>query len=80
MPIFEYRCSACSHIFESLQRSAAAPAPACPECGGADVGRMISAFAVGRNLTPCGTPSSDAAGCGINSRNGGCGGCCGLQD
>lgn len=42
MPIYEYRCPSCGHKFEKLVRMGA-PAPACPECGDADVTKLISA-------------------------------------
>lgn len=42
MPIHDYRCAACGHVFEKLVR-AADPAPACPACGSADSHRGLSA-------------------------------------
>jgi putative FmdB family regulatory protein len=46
MPIFEYRCSACGHLEEVLQKLSD-PAPAtCPACGkGATMGKELSASA-----------------------------------
>ncbi len=42
MPIYEYRCDSCQHIFEELQ-SYNDPAPdACPKCADASVRRLIS--------------------------------------
>ncbi len=42
MPIYEYRCDSCQHIFEELQ-SYSDPAPeACPACAESSVRRMIS--------------------------------------
>lgn len=36
MPLYEYRCKACAHLEEVLQK-ASDPAPAlCPACGGAE--------------------------------------------
>jgi len=32
MPIYEYRCTKCEHVFDCVQR-VGDPAPACPECG-----------------------------------------------
>ena len=32
MPIFEYRCSACAHLEEVLQKHGEPPRPACPQC------------------------------------------------
>ena len=33
MPLFEYRCSACAHLEEVLQKHGEPPPPACPKCG-----------------------------------------------
>ena len=44
MPIYEYRCRACAHVFEALVRSG--DAPACPACAAADLERLLSLFAV----------------------------------
>ena len=44
MPIYEYRCAACGHEFEKLQKMSDPDPDSCPECGkkGA-VSRLISA-------------------------------------
>ena len=34
MPIYEYRCSACGHHMEILQRVQDRPPRKCPDCGG----------------------------------------------
>ncbi len=34
MPLYEYRCEACGHKLEVLQRLAEPPLTVCPECGG----------------------------------------------
>lgn len=44
MPLFEYLCRKCSRRFESLVFGTARPA--CPGCGGADLEKLISTFAV----------------------------------
>lgn len=44
MPLFEYRCRACEHVFEALVRAGAVPQ--CPSCAGADLERLPSLFAV----------------------------------
>lgn len=41
MPVYEYQCEACSHLFELRQKFSDAPAENCPECGGA-VKKLIS--------------------------------------
>lgn len=44
MPIYEYRCRACQHDFETLVRSG--DQPACPACASPDLERLLSLFAV----------------------------------
>jgi putative FmdB family regulatory protein len=34
MPLYEYECEKCKKRWETLVDSSAAPAPACPSCGG----------------------------------------------
>jgi len=43
MPIYEYRCSACSHKLESLQKLADAPLVTCPACGKDTLTKLLSA-------------------------------------
>jgi putative FmdB family regulatory protein len=43
MPIYEYRCSACGHALEALQKVSATPLKKCPECGKAALQKLISA-------------------------------------
>lgn len=45
MPTYEYRCDACGHRFERLQRFDDDPVSTCPECGEDAVERLISAGA-----------------------------------
>jgi putative FmdB family regulatory protein len=45
MPIYEYRCTACGHELEKLQRLSDAPLSVCPDCGEADLQRLVSAAA-----------------------------------
>lgn len=45
MPTYEYRCDACGHRFERLQRFSDDPVSTCPECGEDAVERLISAGA-----------------------------------
>lgn len=41
MPIYEYKCSKCSHEFESIQKFSDEPLTECPECKG-NVEKQIS--------------------------------------
>lgn len=43
MPIYEYRCKACEHETEALQKMADKPLRKCPECGRLQLQRLISA-------------------------------------
>jgi putative FmdB family regulatory protein len=43
MPIYEYRCIACGHKLESLQRLSDAPLVACPACGKDALAKQLSA-------------------------------------
>jgi len=43
MPIYEYRCEACSHYMDALQKISDAPLTDCPECGKPALKRLISA-------------------------------------
>ena len=44
MPIYEYQCRACHHQFEAIVR--VSDVPRCPACGGQELDRLISQFAV----------------------------------
>jgi putative FmdB family regulatory protein len=43
MPIYEYRCRACGAQKEYLQKMSDAPLTDCPECGRAELEKMVSA-------------------------------------
>jgi putative FmdB family regulatory protein len=43
MPFYEYRCEACGHELEALQKMRDAPLADCPECGAASLTKLISA-------------------------------------
>jgi len=76
MPIYEFRCKTCENIFEALCRNGHAEGVVCPDCGGQSLSRLISRFAMSRQLTPCGTPSASAAPtCGFNAKAGSCPSC-----
>ncbi len=46
MPIYEYQCPDCGHRFEKLQKMSARKVRTCPECGGKNVERLVSAPAI----------------------------------
>ncbi len=43
MPIYEYRCEACGHTLDALQKLADAPLKDCPECAKPQLKRLVSA-------------------------------------
>ena len=43
MPIYEYRCAACGHTLEALQKFSDKPLRKCPECSKSSLKRLISA-------------------------------------
>lgn len=43
MPIYEYRCSACGHELEAMQKMSEAPLTECPACATPNLRKLISA-------------------------------------
>ena len=43
MPIYEYQCEKCNHLFDALQKMDAPPLTDCPECGEATLKKLLSA-------------------------------------
>ena len=43
MPIYEYRCSACGHELEALQKLSEAPLLTCPACAKDALTKLVSA-------------------------------------
>jgi putative FmdB family regulatory protein len=43
MPIYEYRCAACGHTLEALQKLSDAPLKKCPQCAKSRLKRLVSA-------------------------------------
>ena len=43
MPLYEYQCHACGHVFEKLQKVSDEPVKQCPKCHAQDVKKCISA-------------------------------------
>jgi putative FmdB family regulatory protein len=43
MPIYEYKCSACQHKLESLQKFSDSPLVTCPACGKDALTKLVSA-------------------------------------
>ena len=49
MPIYEYRCLSCGHLFEALVR--VNQTPECEQCHGTELERLLSMFAVSSETT-----------------------------
>ena len=43
MPIYEYQCKECGHVFDALQKMSDDPLTDCPDCGQASLRKMVSA-------------------------------------
>ena len=43
MPIYEYQCETCGHVFDSLQKISEAPLTTCPDCGAEALKKLVSA-------------------------------------
>jgi putative FmdB family regulatory protein len=46
VPLYEYQCKACKHIFEKIQKFSDPLVTKCPQCGKEEVEQMISAPAI----------------------------------
>lgn len=68
MPLYEYQCGKCGHVFEKL--ASYETVPNCPACGAAETEKKITCCARLRSDTG----SADA---GPASSGSGCGGCMG---
>lgn len=82
MPFYEYRCDACGHEFEAMQKMSEPPLEKCPVCGEPKLVKLISA--TGFRLKGGGWYETDfksgkkknlaETGKGKSSGGGGCGG------
>jgi len=43
MPLYEYRCDACEHAFEALQKISDEPLKHCPDCEQPQLRKLVSA-------------------------------------
>ena len=42
MPLYEYRCESCAHLFEVIRKFSDPPLDVCPKCGGGPVAKLLS--------------------------------------
>ena len=69
MPIYEYSCKACGEKFEQLVMSSGEQVR-CPECGSADVDKLISSFRKLGSSEEGGGSASSCSGCTATSCEG----------
>jgi putative FmdB family regulatory protein len=62
MPIYEFRCLGCGHVFEFLKLKKEGEGMKCPKCSSTEVERVLSAVNVGR--TSSGKTTSTVKNCG----------------
>jgi putative FmdB family regulatory protein len=43
MPIYEYQCGECDHVFDALQKMSDDPLTDCPDCGKPELRKLMSA-------------------------------------
>ncbi len=43
MPIYEYKCGACGHQLEKIQKMSDEPLKDCPECEESELAKLVSA-------------------------------------
>ncbi len=63
MPIYEFRCEDCGHVFEELVRFGDDPELKCPECGGTDTRKAVSLFGFSGVNTGSSSSASSGAAC-----------------
>jgi putative FmdB family regulatory protein len=74
LPLFEYKCEKCGHLFEKIEKHSASQIKKCPKCGG-KAPRQFAAPAIqfkgsGWYVTDYGGKQSSAAQTGENSGDG----------
>ena len=62
MPIYEFRCLGCGHVFEFLKLKKEAEEMKCPKCNSEEVERVLSVVSVSKLLS--GKASSTVKSCG----------------
>jgi len=46
MPLFDFRCTSCGHVFETLVRPQDPAPTSCPACGKPALEKLLASFAV----------------------------------
>ena len=74
MPVYEYQCATCEHVFEELVSMGGGTLVACPQCASTGVNKLLSRIQRTRVGGDMPAPSFGAA---PRSGGGCCGGGCG---
>lgn len=75
MPIYEFRCSSCDHVFEELIfRTTEIKDLVCPRCKATGIDKQMSTFASTGDASPCGDAAFAECGSGAPSAECGSGG------
>ncbi|MDT8390912.1 MAG: zinc ribbon domain-containing protein [Lentisphaeria bacterium] len=71
MPLFEYTCESCGHLFEKLVRNDGDIPSTCPACGEKTLRKVFSTFSPAVASSGGGGPCAAQGGCPVS---GACGG------
>lgn len=74
MPIYEYKCNNCDHVFEELVSSEPQKPFPCPKCASDNIEKIMSAAAVGKSTGSAEVPSC-ASTCSLSNPCCGSGSC-----
>ncbi len=64
MPIYEYTCKKCGHLFDYLAFKISEPDPPCPNCGSEEVKKLMSSGFVRADGIPSGSGGFAGPKCG----------------
>lgn len=67
MPIYEYKCQSCEHVFEKLVFSSDKGKIECPKCKKNDTKKLLSSVSVGSSTSG---GSAGSSGCGPGAPGG----------
>lgn len=68
MPIYEYKCENCQHLFEKLVRNGRDIPDKCPECGGGALRKAFSTFTAASAAPSSSSPCAETGSCPVGGR------------
>ncbi len=71
MPIYEFKCDKCNHLFDFLARNISDTPEKCPKCGASKMSKQLSTFAAvatsnsgaACSMGSCATPTCSTGAC-----------------